>query len=134
MESRGPIGMEQGLDMYAGDRIGLRIVADRGQWFIDVQPGKVKTNVGGSTGWFSLEAWSSCLGAPVLFHDGRPTDADGEWQAVLENSWQLEPQLKYLREHLDQIDAACSPEIVEATLACLLAIQRKLSAFPPKRA
>ena len=39
LDSRGPEGMEQGFDVYAGEQLGIRIVADRGQWFLEVHPG-----------------------------------------------------------------------------------------------
>jgi len=71
--SRGPEGMSQGFDIDACDRMGLRIVADRGQWLVEVHPGIEGIDAGGWEGWFSLEAWSVCLGQPRLFHDSRPT-------------------------------------------------------------
>jgi hypothetical protein len=129
-ESRGPEGMDQGFDVYAGDRLGLKILADRSQWFVEVRPGTEGIDAGASDEWFTLEAWSVCLGAPVLFHDPRPGRME-DWAAVLANSWWLEPQLDYLREHFDQIEGACSAEHVEATIACLSTAQRGLSAFPP---
>jgi hypothetical protein len=39
LDSLGPEGMEQGFDIYGGDQLGIRIVADRGQWFVEVHPG-----------------------------------------------------------------------------------------------
>ena len=133
LDSRGPEGMDQGFDVYADDRLGIRIIADRSQWFVEVHPGNETIDAGGRKHWFSLEVWSNCLGAPVFFHDARPTLTDQDWAAVLANSWWLEPQLDYLRQNFDQIEQACSPELVEATIACLKATQPGLSAFPPKR-
>ena len=133
LDSRGPEGMDQGFDFYCDDRLGIRIIADRSQWFVDVHPGSEGIDIGGWKDWFSLEVWSSCLGAPVIFHDPRPTLTDRDRAAVLANSWWLEPQLAYLRRNLDAIEEACSPELVEATIACLKATQPGLSAFPPTR-
>ena len=132
VDSRGPEGMDQGFDLYEDDRLGLKILADRSQWFVEVRPGTQGIDGGASDEWFTLEAWSVCLGAPVLFHDPRPTKTDQDWAIVLENSWWLEPQLVYLRENLDQIEQACSADRLDATVACLRAAQRGLSPFPPK--
>lgn len=131
LESRGPEGMSQGFDAYIGDRFGLRIVADRGHWFVEVHPGIEDLAAGGWDGWFSLEAWSVCIGQPRLFHDSRPTLTDQDRVAVIESSWWLEPQLDFLREHLHDIQGACSAERVEGTLVCLRAAQRSGSAFHP---
>jgi hypothetical protein len=132
VESRGPEGMDQGFDLYADNRLGTRIIADRSQWFVEVHPGAENLDAAGWRGWFGLEAWSTCLGSPVLFHDTRPTSTDKDWAAALANSWWLEPQLDYLRDHLAEIQQACSPAHVEATVACLSEAQRRLSAFPPQ--
>src|SRR4051794_24614624 len=67
---------EAGFDVYAGDQLGIRIVADRGQWFVEVHPGADGVSAVGWEGWFTLEAWSACLGEPVVFHDTRPTLTD----------------------------------------------------------
>lgn len=131
IESRGPEGMEQGFDLYAGDRLGIRLSADRGQWFLDVRPGSGRPDALDWEGWFTLEAWSGCLGARVLFHDSRRRLTDADWVEVLANSWWLEPQLDYLRDHLGQIEDACSPDRIGATQDCLSADQRQLWAFPP---
>lgn len=93
--------MDQGGDSYANDWLGIRVVADRSQWYVEVHPETDGIDAGGWKGWFSLEAWSACLGQPTLFHDPRPKLTDQDWVAVIENSWRLEPQLGYLREHLD---------------------------------
>jgi hypothetical protein len=124
--------MDQGFNVYADDRLGIRITADRGQWFVEVHPGAEKVDVVGSKDWFTLEAWSSCLGTPVLFHDARPTLTGDDWAIVLANSWWLEPQLDYLRDHLARIQQACSPERVEATGVCLSEAKRAPSAFPSR--
>jgi hypothetical protein len=131
LDSRGPEGMEQGFDVYAGDGLGLRIIADRGQWFVEVHPGADGIDAAGWEGWSTLEAWSTCLGEPVTFHDTRPTFTDEDRAAVLANSWWLQPQLDYVQDHLTQIERACQPDRVEATLRCLGDAQRRQSAFPP---
>jgi len=126
--------MDQGFDVYAGDGIGLRIVADRGQWFVEVHPGMENLTAGGTTGWFTLEVWSSCLGSPIVLHDPRPTSTHQDQAVALESSWWLEPQLDFLQANFDQITAACSAERVETTIACLAAVQRKGSPFRPSSA
>ena len=82
-----------GLATYQGDRVNISLVADRSQWFVDVQPATDAPVAPGSPGWFGLEEWSRCLGSPVLFHDARPTPTDEDWLEVIANSWWLEPQL-----------------------------------------
>ena len=128
VESRGPEGMDQGMDAYVGAASSVRIVADRSQWFVDVRPSAEEVN------WFSLESWSVCLGAPVLFHDPRPTPTQEDWLTVLANSWWLRPQLDYLREHIQMIEAACQPTAVSETLRCLSEARVAAAAFPRKRA
>lgn len=120
LETRGPEGMDSGFDLYTGGQLGIRVTADRGQWWIEAHPGPAHIDAFGWDGWFNLEAWSTCLGAPVLFHDTRPKLTDEDWAAVLTNSWWLEPQMDYLRDHLAEIEQACAPERLEATVACLL--------------
>jgi len=122
--------MNNGYDIYESDRLGLRIVADRGQWFVEVRPGVDGLNAAASQTWFTLEQWSSCLDAPVLFHDTRPARSDDEIAAALENSWHLEPQLAYLAEHLNQIEEACTADRIQATLSCVKAAQLRQNAFP----
>jgi hypothetical protein len=112
--------MDSGLDLYAGKQLGIRVTADRGQWWIEAHPGLTVIGASGRDGWFNLEAWSACLGAPTLFHDMRPKSTDDDWAAVLTNSWWLEPQMDYLRDHLAKIEEACAPERLEGTVACLL--------------
>lgn len=133
IDSRGPEGMDQGYDVYVGDRLGVRIVADRGQWFVEVHPGVEDVDAARSMrytkGWFNLEAWSACLAQPVLFHDPTPARTDREVSAVLENSWWLEPQLDYLREHFGEIEDSCSTNRIDATLMCLAEEERRLSPF-----
>jgi hypothetical protein len=119
VDRRGPEGMDQGYDVYRSDRMGLRILADRSQWFVELRPVTEDADSATSERWFSLEAWSDCLGSPVLFHDSRATRTDADWSAVLANSWWLEPQLTYLRAHFAEITDACSPERIDATRACL---------------
>lgn len=131
LDSRGPEGMEQGFDVYSGDQLGIRIVADRGQWFLEVHPGADGLDAAGWEGWFTLEAWSACLGEPLAFHDTRATFTDEDRAAVLANSWWLQPQLDYLQDHLTEIERACQPDRVEATLMCLGDAQQRQSAFPP---
>lgn len=131
LDSRGPEGMEQGFDVYDGGQLGIRIVADRGQWFLEVHPGVDGVDAGGWEGWFNLEAWSTCLGETVAFHDTRPTLTDEDWAAVLANSWWLQPQLDYLKDHLTEIEGACQPDRIEEALSCLASAQRRQSAFPP---
>lgn len=131
LESRGPEGMDQGFDLYAGDHVEIRIIADRSQWFIEVRPGTEAVDASGWEGWFNLEAWSTCLGAPATFHDTRPTLTDEDRTIVLANSWWLQPQLDFLRAHLSEIEDACQADRMRATLACLADAQRRLSAFPP---
>src|SRR5687768_12504360 len=84
VESRGPEGMDNGYDIYESDRLGLRIVADRGQWFVEVHPGVDGLHGAASQTWFTLEQWSSCVDAPVLFHDTRPARSDAEIAAALD--------------------------------------------------
>lgn len=131
IESSGPGGMEQGFDLYAGERLGIRLSADRGQWLVELHTGPGGPDAVGWEGWFNLEAWSQCLGGLVLFHDKRPALSDRDRAEVLANSWWLEPQLDYLRAHLDQIEARCLPETIEATRECLSGAQRELAASPP---
>ena len=114
-----------------GTKLGIRIVVDRGQWFVEVHPGADGVSAVGWEGWFTLEAWSACLGEPVVLHDTRPTLTDEDWAAVLANSWWLQPQLDFLQGHLIEIDRACQADRVEATLRCLGDAQRRQSAFPP---
>jgi hypothetical protein len=115
VESRGPEGMAQGLRRYSGLTGDVLVVADRGQWFIDVRPS------GAPSGRYDFGVWSITLGAPVKFH----TD---EW--ALDTSWQLQPQLDYLRSHLAEIEAACLPERRVTTMEKLLKAQRATEAFP----
>ena len=119
IDSRGPEGMDQGFDVYVGDRLGIRLVADRGSWDVEVHPGTEGLLAGGSHQWFNMEAWSTCLGEPVLFHDADPPWTDEDWAELLAHSWRLEPQLAYLRATLPAIEAACFPERIDTTLDCL---------------
>jgi hypothetical protein len=119
-DARGPEGMEQGLNAYEGVWLSIRLSADRGQWFVEISPGTGAPVASGSVGWYSLEAWSKCLGSPVLFHDTRPRSTEADWTEVVANSWWLEPQLNYLRDHLAEIERACSPERVDTTRECLI--------------
>jgi len=119
IDSRGPEGMDQGFDVYLGDRLGIRLVADRGSWDVEVHPATEGLLAWGSQQWFNMEAWSTCLGEPVLFHDADPPLTGEDWAELLAHSWRLEPQLAYLRATLPAIEAACSPERIDATLACL---------------
>jgi hypothetical protein len=114
-ESRGPEAMSSGLHRYARPQTSILITADRGQWFIEVQPDQ------DSGDWFNLENWSVCLGEAVSFHDMRPRFSDQDWLDGIANSWRLEPQVRYLRAHLDEIEAACEPARLEQTIECLVA-------------
>jgi hypothetical protein len=114
-ESRGPEAMSSGLHRYVRPQTSILITADRGQWFVDVQPDQ------DSDDWFTLESWSACLGEAVSFHDRRPRLSDQDWLEVIANSWRLEPQVQYLRAHLDEIEAACEPARLEQTIECLRA-------------
>lgn len=111
--------MDQGYDVHAGDLLGIRIIADRSQWLVELRPGPDAPDANGWEGWFSLEAWSSCLGSPMLFHDARPAITDEDRVEVLANSWWIEPQIAYLREHLSDIERACSPDRIDTTRGCL---------------
>ena len=124
-ETRGPEGMESGLDRYDGRHLSIRIVADRGQWFVGIQSTRT------DAGWQSLESWSACLGEPALFHVSRSSESDEAWATAMADSWHLSPQLDYLREHLDAIEAACHPHRVDISLDCLSAANRvaQLSGF-----
>jgi hypothetical protein len=133
VDTRGPEQMDSGFNVYAGSQLVIRIIADRSQWFVEVHPRPEMVDTSDRNGWFNLEAWSTCLGAPASFRDTRPTLTDEDWAAVLTNSWWLEPQLEYLRDHLAQIEEACASKRVEATVACLSKARRALSAFPPRR-
>jgi hypothetical protein len=117
-ETRGPEGLESGLDRYSGPHLSIMISADRGQWFLEIRPNRI------DAAWANLESWSACLGEPTLFHDARPTTSDEAWAAVLANSWHLGPQLDYLRAHLDDIETACGPRRIGITLDCLSAVGR----------
>lgn len=125
IDSRGPEGMNQGFHVYAGERVAVRIIADRDQWFVEVRPDPHGADASGWKDWFTLEAWSECLGAPVLFHV-----ESGDWPDRLANSWWLAPQLDYLRANLGAIEVASAAERLTATRSRLLAAQRHQSAFP----
>jgi hypothetical protein len=133
IESRGPEAMDQGFDFYAGDLLSIRLTADRSQWFVEVRPGPDEPDAFGWEGWFTLEAWSDCLGVPVLFHDNRPKLTDDDRIEVLANSWWLQPQLDYLRDNLSEIEQASSREHIEEKRKRLSAAQRQLSASPPRK-
>lgn len=126
-DSRGPEGMNQGFHVYAGERVAVRVIADRGQWEVEVRPDPNGADAYSSGDWFSLEAWSVCLGAPILFH----VQSD-DWAYVSARSWRLAPQLEFLRANLEAIEAASSRERIFETRAALSLAQRDLSAFPPK--
>ena len=130
VDSRGPEGMEQGFDIYVGESLAIRIVADRGTWSVDVRPGRIEGDWFGYEGWFDLEEWSTCLRAPVVFHDTRQPVSDQDWVEVIESSWRLSPQLEYLRGHLATIEEACHPTRVEQTKACLEESERRRMPSP----
>ena len=125
--SRGPEGMHQGYHVYVGDVAAIRVIADRGQWFVDVRPDPDRPEVSGWVGWFNLEAWGLCLGIEATFHSD-----SGRWPAILANSWRLAPQLDWLEAHLAEVQAAAAPERAGQTRLCLSEAQRALSAFPPR--
>jgi hypothetical protein len=112
IESRGPEGMDQGLHAYEGDHLEIRIVADRGQWFVEARPRAAPT-------WFTLEPWSVCIGAPVLFHVAPAIRTDEEQLKALSASWKLAPQVEYLRAHLVDLEQACDAIAISRTMDCL---------------
>jgi hypothetical protein len=122
--------MDSGLELFAGGLLAIRVIADRGQWFVEARPGQEHVDAVGFDGWFNLEAWSTCLGAQSLFHDTRPTLMDDDWATVIANSWWLAPQMEYVREHLGEMEPACSAERVDETRVCLSRARRALSPFP----
>jgi hypothetical protein len=66
----------------------------------------------------------------MLFHDPSPAFTDADRVAVLANSWWLRPQLDYLRDHLDEIEAMCAPDRVADTVTCLVDAERALRRAP----
>ena len=132
IDSRGPEGMDQGFDVYVGAAIGIRIIADRSQWFVEVHCSAGAVDAYGYRDWFNLECWSTCLGSEVIFHDpGKAGSAERNpvTSAMIANSWWLRPQLDYLRAQLGEIERACLPDVVEHTRACLLDAKRRHSPF-----
>jgi hypothetical protein len=85
-DTRGPEQMDSGFDVYRGNQLVIRIIADRSQWFVEAHPRPEMVDPSDENGWFTLEAWSTCLVAPALFRDTRPTLTDEAWAAVLANS------------------------------------------------
>lgn len=126
--ARGPEGMRQGWHLYCGDCVAIRVVADRGQWFVDVRPDPDHPDVFSSKDWFSLEAWGACLGIAASFH----ADSD-KWSTILASSWRLAPQLEWLEANLIAIESAAARERAAETRACLADAQRALSPFPPRK-
>ena len=116
VERRGPEGMMQGLTRYHGASAEISIVADRGRWFVEVRPD------GAPAGRYDFECWSFALGAPISLH----TEDWDQW-----TSWQLAPQLEYLRNHLSQIEAECEIASLDATVAKLREGAAATAAFPP---
>jgi len=116
--SQGPEGMASALRLYRGGGVVLRVTSDRGQWFLAVGPDQAGDL---ESAEFTLEAWGRVLGWPAWFHS-----------ASIDTSWNLVPQLDWLRAHLEQIEAASSPERVAGTYAALVAARRALAAFPPR--
>jgi hypothetical protein len=131
-DSRGPEGMNQGFDAHAGTMCSIRITADRGQWFVEIRPGASHQSAKGSEHWFNLEVWSRCLGHPLLFHEDPTGTTDKEVGHSLNNSWWLEPQLRFLRDRLSEIESACSTEQLTSTIECLRTARRALSPFAPR--
>jgi hypothetical protein len=131
VETRGPDALDQALgrygldvqtaafvgdqyrigDQYAGDHVALAIVAWGGHWFVQVKTAQDRSD------WYTLKSWSACLGAPASFYDPRLMTNDESEQTPSD----LASQLDYLREHLTEIEAACQPDRVEATLKCVSA-------------
>lgn len=126
IDSRGPEGMNQGFHVYVGEHIAVRVIADRDQWEVEVRPDRHQADAYDSRDWFNLEAWSVCLGVPVLFHVESEDSGD-----AIARSWRLAPQLEFLRANVESIDAASAQERVSKTRARLVAAQSELSAFPP---
>jgi hypothetical protein len=124
-DSMGP-GMQQGLYLYSGERIAVRLTADRGQWLVEVRPGAAERGAVPSEDWFDVEAWSDCLGHLVLFHAREPAVTDADRAGALAASWLLEPQLDYLRTHLGDIEKSCSQDRRDAVRNCLVAAQHRL--------
>lgn len=131
VETRGPEGMNQGFDVYVGKSVAIRIIADRGQWFIEVHPQTEGPDAARNDGWFSLEPWSTCLGSLMLFHDPSSAFTDADRVAVLANSWWLRPQLDFLRDHLEEIEAMCAPDQVADTITCLVEAESALRRSRP---
>lgn len=113
VETRGPQAMDQALDRYAGDYLALRIAAHRSQWFVEVKTAHDWSD------WHALKSWSACLGVPASFHDPRLMTSEGSEKTPS----YLASQLDYLRDHLTEIEAACQPDRVEATLKCVSAAE-----------
>jgi hypothetical protein len=114
IDRQGPEGMDQGLHVFEGPKLGIRITADRSQWFVEIRPSVDPNLQDRDEAWFDLELWSICLGQPTLFHV-----PDGSVAEQLANSWTLQPQLDYLKEHIQQIEAHVERGRVSDTAACL---------------
>ena len=123
-EERGPEGMNQGLKRFTGRHLDISIAADRGQWFVDAAPTEM------SDSSFTLEAWSACLGEPVLFHDNRPRRTDAEWTERIAGSWHLTPQIEYLQAHLSEMEAVCAPSVISETISRLESARDRLQRGP----
>lgn len=105
--------MSSGEMSFAGPLSEIRVLADRGQWFIEIRP------AGGGTRWFNLEQWSGCLGEPASFSVTARSMKTKDAGEALAASWRLDPQVSWMERHLDDIERACLPHESPATFACL---------------
>ena len=102
--------MQSALRRYRGANLEIEAIADRGQYFISVRPM-------GDRRWFSLETWGRCLGSPTSYVSG-----ESGWDEKIAGSWQLPPQVEYLKHNLDTMNAMCSAARVQGTIQCLAQI------------
>jgi hypothetical protein len=105
--------MSSGRMSLSGSTADVRVLADRGQWFIEIRPTTEDSK------WFDLELWSSCLGQPASFHVDARSMETKDVAAALAASWRLEPQVSWLESNLDMIERACSARESRTVLDCL---------------
>lgn len=67
----------------------------------------------------AAQEWSICVGAPALFHEVPAVWTDEEQLNAMHASWQLAPQVDYLRAHLVDLEGACDPDQLSQTADCL---------------
>jgi hypothetical protein len=111
---QGPEGMDQGFHLFEGRHLGIRITADRSQWFVEIRLSEGPNPEHSREIWFDLELWSICLGQPTLFHV-----SEGSVPDQLANSWTLRPQVDYLKNHIGHIEARVEGGRVSETAARL---------------